>query len=488
MTALTRRQFLQYTAALGALGSLGSLATCGGSGSGTSSVLALPPPPPLGIDALIADTQQRTFRYFWETTEAARGLAPDLAPEAAPASIAAMGFALTAIPIGIERGWITRAQGIERVLNTLQFLRDAPQGAAATGVSGYHGFFYHFLEMSSGTRYRDSELSTVDTALLMMGVRACVQYFTGSSGNETSLRTIGDALCERVEWRWFQNGTAGINFGWRPETGFMADNWRGYNEAIPIFLLALGSSANAVDPAAWADWTSTYPQSWGTLQGVEHLTFGPLFGHQYTQVWVDMRGIKDAYMASKGIDYFENSRRAVLSQRAYAMANPLGWQGYGADIWGLSASDGPADTLQVYRGESRQFRTYAGRGVGLNSANNYDDGTLTPTAPIASLPFAPELAKPAMAAMYQRYGSAIYGPYGFLDSYNPSFQYSVPLVSGRLVNGLGWVDTRYYGINQGPIVAMIENQRSELLWRLSRTDPVLRRGLTRAGFTGGWLA
>ena len=386
MVLISRRQFLQYAAATSYCA---ALASCGSSGRMGAGTTGLAPPPAMTIDALLSDTQLRTFRYFWETTEAARGLAPDLAPEASPASIAAMGFALTAIPIGIEHGWITRAQGIERVLNTLVFLRDAPQGGGAAGVSGHHGFLYHFLEMSSGTRYRESELSSIDTALLMMGVRTCVQYFTGSDGNETSVRTIGDALCERVEWRWFQNGTAGINFGWRPETGFMVDNWRGYNEAIPIFLLALGSSANAVDPADWADWTSTYPQSWGTLQGVEHL---------------------------------------------------------------------------------------------------YDDGTLTPVAPIASLPFAPELAKPAVAAMYQRYGAAIYGQYGFLDSYNPSFQYSVPLVSGRLVNGLGWVDTRYYGINQGPIVAMIENQRSELLWRLSRTDPVLRRGLTRTGFTGGWLA
>lgn len=484
MPGLNRRQFLQYSAAAGAVV---SFSACSGS-SGLVGTPTLPPPPALSIDALISDTQLRTFKFFWETTDATRGLAPDYAPEASPASIAAMGFALTAIPIGVEHGWVTRAQATERVLNTLAFLRDAPQGSATQGVTGYHGFYYHFLEMNSGTRFHDSELSSIDTALLLMGARACAQYFNGSDGNETSIRTITDELCERVEWRWFQNGTPGICLGWRPETGFMTTNWHGYNEAIPLFLLALGSTANAVGPEAWADWLSTYPQSWGTLEGIEHLTFGPLFGHQYTQVWVDMQGIKDPYMSAKGLDYFENSRRAVLSQRAYASANPLAWQGYGADIWGLSASDGPADAILSYRGESRQFHTYAGRGVNLNSANNYDDGTLTPTAPIGSLPFAPELAKPAIAAMYQRYGSAIYGRYGFLDSYNPSFQYDVPLQSGRLVSGLGWVDTRYYGINQGPIVAMIENQRSELFWRLSRTDPVLRRGLTRAGFTGGWLA
>ena len=263
MARISRRRFLQYSAAAGTLSSLGA---CGGGAglAGSSVTPALPPPPAMTIDALLTDTQRRTFRYFWETTEAARGLAPDYTPDAAPASIAAMGFALTAIPVGVEHGWVTRTQAVERVLNTLVFLRDAPQGVAAQGVSGYHGFFYHFLDVTTGTRYRDSELSSIDTALLLMGARACGQYFTGSDGNETSIRTISDALCERAEWRWFQNGTAGINFGWRPESGFMANNWHGYNEAIPIFLLALGSTANAVGPEAWADWTSTYAQSWGT--------------------------------------------------------------------------------------------------------------------------------------------------------------------------------------------------------------------------------
>jgi hypothetical protein len=482
---VSRRQFLARAAATAAAG----LAGCGGGGSNRAGTPApgLPPPPALGIEDLLSDTQQRTFNFFWQTTDAVRGLAPDFSPGTPPASIAAMGFALTAIPVGIEHGWITRAQGVERALNTLSFLRDAPQGGAAQGMSGFHGFFYHFLDMSSGTRYGNSELSSIDTALLLMGARSCGQYFTGSDASESSIRSITDLLCERVEWRWFQNGTAGISLGWRPETGFMSTNWRGYNEAIPIFLLALGSTANAVGPAAWADWTSTYPQSWGTLQGIEHLTFGPLFGHQYTQVWVDMRGIRDAYMSAKGLDYFENSRRAVLSQQSYGTSNPLGWQGYAQDCWGLSACDGPADALLIYNGRLRRFHTYAGRGVGLESSDDYDDGTLTPTAPIGSLPFAPDLAKPAIAAMYRKYGAAIYGEYGFLDSFNPSFQFNVALQSGRLVNGLGWVDTRYYGINQGPIIAMIENLRSGLFWNLSRTDPVLRKGLQAAGFTGGWL-
>jgi hypothetical protein len=224
------------------------------------------------------------------------------------------------------------------------------------------------------------------------------------------------------------------------------------------------------------------------VQGIEHLTFGALFAHQFTQAWVDLRGTSDAYMRERGFDYFENSRRATLSQQAYAIANPLGWAGYGANVWGLSASDGPVSQALPYHGQQRAFHTYAARGVCLNPAEDYDDGTLTPMAALSSLPFAPEVVLPAMDEMYQRYGTVLFGEYGFLDSFNPSFQYDLIPDHGRRVGDLGWVDTRYYGINQGPILAMIENHRSGLLWRLSRGDAVIRRGLERAGFQGGWLS
>jgi hypothetical protein len=275
--------------------------------------------------------------------------------------------------------------------------------------------------------------------------------------------------------------------GWRPESGFLRSEWIGYNEATMVYLLALGSASHPVGPDAWAAWTAGYPRSWGRVQGIEHLTFGALFAHQYTQVWVDLHGPADAYMRERGLDYFENSRRATLSQHAYAIANPLGWAGYRESVWGLSASDGPVSRTLPYRGQQRAFHTYAARGVYLNPAENYDDGTLTPTATLGSLPFAPELVLPAMDEMYQRYGTVLFGDYGFLDSFNPSFQYELTPTHGRRVGELGWVDTRYYGINQGPILAMIENHRSGLLWRLSRGDAVIRRGLERAGFQGGWL-
>ena len=484
MRSMNRRSFLQGATAATAAG----LGACTSRSSMYRGALALPTATPMTAEALLSDTQRRTFNYFWQTTEAARGLAPDLGPEPAPASIAAMGFALTAVPIGVEHAWVTRAAAAQRVRGWLEFLRDAPQGAGSAGFSGYRGFFYHFLEMTSGTRYRDSELSTIDTALLLMGARFCGQYFQGPDPNEAAIRTLSEGLCERVDWNWAQANGPGIAMGWQPETGFMRNDWVGYNEATMMYLLALGSTTHAVGQDAWAVWSSGFNASWGKIQGFEHLTFGPLFGHQFTQVWVNLKGISDAYMRTRGLDYFENSRRAVLAQRAYAIANPLKWEAYGANVWGLSACDGPYSGSLPYHGEQRQFHDYAGRGVGLDASVNYDDGTLTPSAVLGSLPFAPDEATASIEEMYRRYGTVTYGEFGFLDSFNPSFKYDVPLVSGRRVGDLGWVDTRYYGITQGPIVAMVENHRSELIWQTMQGDPVIRRGLQRAGFTGGWLS
>jgi hypothetical protein len=443
------------------------------------------PPPPLADAALIDETARRTFMYFWQTTEAARGLAPDYAPASSPASIAAMGFALSALPVGVSRNWVGRAEAAMRALNSLAFLRDAPQGAGTAGCAGYRGFFYHFLDMQTGTRYRDSELSTIDTALLMMGVRCVGQFFNGNDATETQIRQLADALPERVEWNWMQPHGPGICMGWRPESGFLNGDWVGFNEASLMYFLALGSASHPVGPDAWTAWTSGYELTFGQVEGITQLSFGALFAHQFTQAWVDMRGIQDAYMAAKGFDYFENTRRVAQAHRAYAARNPMAWLGYSADVWGLSACDGPAYTTQVYQGEQRAFRSYSARGVGL--VENFDDGTLCPAAAIGCLPHTPAESTACMQAMYQRYGAVLWGEYGYYDCFNPSFQYDAVLQSGRRVGTLGWVDNRYYGINQGPLLAMIENSRTGLLWSLSRTDPVIVRGLQRAGFKGGWL-
>lgn len=440
-----------------------------------------PPLPPL-----FSDIERRTFQFFWDTTNELNGLAPDRFPSRPFASIASVGFALTAYPIGIENGWISRNQAIDRTLTTLKFFRDAPMGPQRTGRAGYKGFYYHFLDMQQGNRY-DSwvELSSVDTALLMMGVLFTQSYYDGEDPREKEIRQIADTLYKRVDWRWLQQRAPLISMGWFPESGFIDHDWMGYNEAMMLYILALGSPTHGVDPEAWTSWTRTYNNDWGVYQGQEYLSFGPLFGHQYSHVWIDFRDIQDQYMRERGIDYFLNSRRATLAQRDYAIDNPMKWKDYGENVWGLTAGDGPQNTSQEYRGEQRQFRHYSSRGAGLRE--NFDDGTIVPSAAISSIVFAPEVVIPAAEEMHKRYGDFLYSSYGFLDSFNPSFNYDIPLKTGRMVPDRGWVASDYIAIDQGPILAMIANYQNEFVWTVIKKNPYIRAGLERAGFTGGWL-
>ncbi|AEO42582.1 secreted protein [Xanthomonas euvesicatoria pv. citrumelo F1] len=440
-----------------------------------------PPLPPL-----FSDIERRTFQFFWDTTNEVNGLSPDRFPSRPFASIASVGFALTAYPIGIENGWVSRNQAIDRTLTTLKFFRDAPMGPQKTGRAGYKGFYYHFLDMQQGNRY-DSwvELSSVDTALLMMGVLFTQSYYDGDDPREKEIRQIADTLYKRVDWRWLQQRAPLISMGWFPESGFINHDWMGYNEAMMLYILALGSPTHGVDPDAWTSWTRTYNNDWGVYQGQEYLSFGPLFGHQYSHVWIDFRDIQDQYMRERGIDYFLNSRRATLAQRDYAIDNPMKWKDYGENVWGLTASDGPQNTSQEYRGEQRQFRHYSSRGAGLRE--NFDDGTIAPTAAISSIVFAPEVVIPATQEMHKRYGDFLYSSYGFLDSFNPSFNYDIPIKTGRMVPDRGWVASDYIAIDQGPILTMIANYQNEFVWNVMKKNPYIRSGLERAGFTGGWL-
>ncbi len=433
--------------------------------------------------AFLDTLEQRTFGFFWERTDAATGLTPDRWPTQSFSSIAAVGFALTAYPIGAEQGYVTRSEAADRTLTTLRWFWQAPQGAAATGMSGYKGFFYHFLDPQSGARFRDVELSTVDTSLLLGGVLFCQQYFDGADPTEAAIRAYADSLYRRVDWQWAQRTPPLVNMGWKPEDGWQPLDWRGFNEAMLVYILALGSPTSPIDSSAWSAWSSTY--QWGSYYHQAHIGFAPLFGHHYTQVWVDFRGVQDPYTRAHGIDYFENSRRATLSQRSYAMDNPAGWAGYGANSWGLSASDGPADVTLSYQGTARRFFTYAARGASFTEVR--DDGTIAPTAAAGSIPFAPEVVIPALLGMRERYGQWLFGQYGFLDAFNPSFQFPVTVSQGRIVSGQGWFDTDYLGIDQGPILAMLANYRSDLVWKYMRKSPYIIRGLRRAGFSGGWL-
>ena len=402
--------------------------------------------------ALLDTVQKSSFLYFWNEANPANGLVRDRSTASSPASIAAVGFGLSSICVGVDHGWVTRESARDRVLTTLNTFWTFPQGNGTSGVIGYKGLFYHFLEMDTGYRTWDCELSTIDTALLLAGILDAKQYFTGSDTTETRIRALADSIYDRADWEFVRAGQQGIKMGWLPTTGFTTFGlWQGYNEGMILYLLALGSPTHPVPASTWTYWMSGY--QWSTQYGQTYVIFPPLFGHQYSHCWVDFRQWRDAFMRLKGITYFENSRRATLAQRAYATANPAHWIGYSDSLWGLTASD-------IKGG-------YNARGA---PPVQNDDGTITPTAPIGSIAFAPDEVIPVVRNMFQNY-PLLWGEYGFKDAFNLS---TSPV----------WYDTDYLGIDQGPIVLMIENYRTGAVWNRFMLDADVQNGLARAGFTG----
>ncbi len=424
------------------------------------------------LAAFTADLKERTFRYFWEVVDSVNGQTDDRHPTRHFTSIAATGFALPAYAVGVENGYVSRAEAAARVRRTLEWMWAAPQGDAPAGTTGHRGFFYHFLTYGEGVRYKDVELSTIDTALLIAGVLAVQGYFDGDTEDETRIRALADSLYFRVEWDWAMNGNPNMSMGWKPESGFITSTWNGYNEAMILLIMAMGSPTHPIPDGSWDAWTSTY--HWADFEGFGHVNFGPLFGHQYSHIFLDFRGIQDAYMREKGIDYFENSRRATLSQQAYGIRNPMGFTGYGPLAWGWTASDGPANRDGLHQGRSFRYRTYHARGV-ADDYPGHDDGTLVPSAVGGSIPFAPEVTLPTLYEMKRLHGDSLYRRYGFADSYNLTYRPG------------GWYNPDYIGIDQGPILLMLENHETGLVWDLLKNNPHIRRGLAKAGFTGGWL-
>ena len=360
--------------------------------------------------AFLDTLEQQAFRWFWDVSDSTTGLTPDRAPTPSFVSVGAMGFALTAYPIGAERGWVTRSAAAERVRRTLAFMARAPQDSVDRTATGAQGFFYHFLDRKTGRRYRDIELSTIDTALMLAGALFCQSYFDGSSAAERELRAWTDTLMARVDWRWVQPRPPSMCLGWSPEHGFLPYDWGGLNETIILHVLALGSNTHRVTPGLWSAYTRHY--RWGTFQGQTMLGFPPLFGHQYSHVWIDFRGIRDEFMRAHDLDYFENSRRATVSQRAYAIENPSGFRGYGERLWGLTACDGPVDTTFLVAGRQREFHTYSGRGASFMRVN--DDGTICPAAAAGSMPFLPRECAEVLMAMRADYGAWATNRYGFI--------------------------------------------------------------------------
>ena len=400
-------------------------------------------------DEFLDYVQATGFDYFWYGANPANGLVPDRSAVGSACSIAAVGFGLTAIGIGIDHGWITRTQGAARVATTLTTFLQGPQGPAISGIIGYKGWFYHFLDMKTALRAGSPELSSIDTALLLAGILYSKQYFEGTNSTETSIRAMADAIVNGVDWNWMAQGTDAIAMGWQPTTGFAGfGNWIGYNEGMILYCLGLGAATNPLPASAWSRWTSGY--TWATNYGYAFIPFPPLFGHQYSHCWIDFRHIADAYMNSHNSTYFQNSRRATLAQRAYCIANPMNRTGYSSNVWGLTACDGPS-------------------GYGAHGAPppQSDDGTIAPTAAGGSMAFAPEISLPNLRYLYDHGRLSMWTAYGFRDAFNIGQQ---------------WYGPDELGIDQGPIVIMIENYRTQRVWKLFMKNPEAQRGLQRAGF------
>jgi hypothetical protein len=425
---------------------------------------------PEGGEALLDGIEHAAFGYFRQTVNPANGLVADTTRDHWPCSIAVVGFALSVYPVAVERGWLSRDEALELSLAALRFFRDSDQSGTPDST-GYNGFYYHFLDMQTGSRMWRSELSMIDTALLMAGVLTASMYFNAEIAREAELREIAEQLYRRVDWRWSQDGGKTIMQGWKPESGFLHYGWEGYSESIVLYVLALGSPTHPPGPDTYEAWTATY--QWENLYDIDFLYAGPLFIHQFSHAWIDFRGIRDAFMREKRSDYFENSRRAVLVQREYARRNPGEFAGYDEDCWGLTACDGPSYEMQEGHGGERRLFGYTARGVPYGP----DDGTLAGWAPLASLPFAPELVLSAANAMHRRYPE-MRPDHRYASSFNPG-----------LIDAAGecWVSAGHYGLDQGIVAMMIENHRTQLIWRLMRKCSYVVEGLRRAGFAGGWL-
>jgi hypothetical protein len=424
----------------------------------------------LSNEDMLQELQRDSFGYFLHESNAVNGLVRDRSKKDSPAGIAAIGLALSTYPVGIERSFITRAEGIRRTLATLRFFRDSPHGTGPR-ATGYKGFYYHFLSLRTGRRVMDCELSTIDTAILLAGMLVSASYFDRDTSAEREIRQIADWLYRRADWSWALAGGRAVSHGWKPGHGFLKYRWQGYSEALLLYILGLGSPSHPLPASSYAAYTTGF--RWKKYGPHSFLYAGPLFIHQLPQVWLDLRRLRDTYMRRKGTDYFENSRRATLVQQRYAIQNPARFAAYSERCWGITATDGPGNETRLVNGVKRRFFGYRARGAPLGP----DDGTIAPWAAVTSVTFAPEIVLPTIRHFDGR-RTRQHKEYGFEASFNPTYP-------TRHTDG--WVARWHYGLSQGPLILMIENYRSGLVWRLMRNCGYVVTGLRRAGFEGGWL-
>jgi hypothetical protein len=426
----------------------------------------------LPTDQELGRLQWTTVLYDLHETNPDNWLVRDKTDPAAPSSIAAVGMALATIPVIVKRGVIIRKFAAKIARRRLRSLLDLLQGPGPD-TAGHKGFFYHFLDIDTGRRVWNCELSTLDSAFLFAGALTCATYFDADTEDEAEIRRLADALYCRADWDWARDGGPTLTHGWKPETGFLPHRYQGYDEGLLLYILGLGSPTHPLPAESYAAYCGSY--QWKEIYGRELLYSGPLFTHQLSHLWVDFRGIRDAFMRQRGSDYFENSRQATFVQQEYAVRNPLEFEGYGEHCWGFTACDGPGWIKRVVNGVERQFYDYIARGAPFGP----DDGTVAPWVVVASLPFAPEIVIPTVR-QFARLNLGMTDPYGFKPSFNQTFAVEDSPTGW-------WVTPFHFGIDQGPVVLMVENYRSGLIWDIMRRCPYVVEGLRRAGFQGGWL-
>jgi hypothetical protein len=386
-------------------------------------------------DMFLEELEHASFRFFWEQTNPATGIVRDRCNAIALdrgelGSIAATGFGLTALCIGDRRGYVSHAEARVRAANTLRFLWKK--------MPNHRGFFYHWANINTGERLWDSEVSSVDTAILLCGILMCREHFAYS---EVSM--LAYDIFNRIDWTWLSEDTSILPHGWTPESGFLQYRWDKYSELMMMYLLGLGSFSHPLPSEAWNAWKRLTFE----YDGIRYIgSFAPLFVHQYSQAWFDFRGKRNQFA-----DYFKNSAKATEVHRKFCMDLATQFPDYSHSLWGITASD-----------SARGYVVWGGP-----PATGPIDGTVVPCAAGGSLPFLPTETLQVLKTIKERYGERAWTQYGFVDAFNPLTR---------------WFDTNVIGIDTGITLLMAENLRTGFIWDTFMKNAEAQRGMERAGF------
>jgi hypothetical protein len=419
---------------------LSGLFGCAGPCPKPVTEITIPDSSDMRDDEFLDMVQKKCFLFMWNEANPETGLIKDRAhnfdftDDRRIASVASVGYGLTAICIAQERGWIGRARAYERVLNTLKYFRDE--------METNHGFYYHFVHMDTGQPLPNSEGSSIDTAIFLAGALTCGQYYKG-----TEVEAIANELYERVDWQWMLNGGSTLSMGWDHRGNMLMARWNHYNEGILCYLLAIGSPTYPIDASSWDEMVRPVR----SYKEFTCIACSPLFTHQFPQHWVDLRGMHDKYA-----DYYKNSMIATLANREFCINNSKSFKSYGPDSWGLTACDGPGG-----------YRVY---GALPATGSAVHDGTVAPTAAAGSMMFTPEESLSALRYMYDNYRDCIWGRYGFSDAYNIT---------------RNWYAEDVIGIDVGAMMLGIENARSGMVWDYFMLNECILKSLDNIGFKPG---